>query len=558
MYEICKKALPQLLSGEQEGNLRYLFVVDHPEVAQAIYAYGCSAVLITTDEELKEIVAVYDAVNMVLNNITTVLCCRKSVNNAIAEAAENKRIIPSGAYMLYGSKKLYYTAHPDELAERLDELIAGLEGKNGGEGGLVRDKVSGMILTSSKDNSYRRVAEYFIDKYDIVCIENEIYINKVGRIYELFTPDINDRLLINELHNSTSRHRKELYTYIVNYAPKRQRTEGFIAFTNCVYSIAEETVMDFTDDMYFTSWVPHRFTTDEPDRCYSDRIDKFYNEIACGDEELKALLLDITAYCLTEGNHWQKTFIFYGDGCNGKGVLFRVLESIMGVKNVAYRSWSELTTTTGRFGIVGKQLILCNDIDDIYIKQVQALKTLTACEPQTIKQLYRDEFTATFRGKIITACNSVPRVNDTTNGWGRRVIIVPFNGNFINSQDVHLADKLTDERCIEYLIALCVLRLNRVLENGFTHSDKVDNLLKEYRMENNPILQFVEEYSDNFKGEDNAKALDTIYGTWYMNFCRANSYKPYSKLGFAKRIKSAGMKWKYIYGTNKRIYYVSK
>jgi putative DNA primase/helicase len=531
-------------------------VVDHPEIAEVIYAYGCSAVLITTEDELKEIVSIYEGQSMLLNNITTILCCRKSVNKAIAEAADNKRVIPNGAYMLYGSNKLYYTAHPDTLTERITEFIAGMENSNAGE--LVRDKASGLLSTASKDNSYHRVANYFVDKYDIVCIENEIYLNKEGRIYELFTPDINDRLLINEMHNSTSRYRKELYPYIVNYAPQRQRSKNYIAFTNCVYNTVSESIEDYTDDMYFTSCVPHRLIFEQTDSEYSQRIDKFFEDISCGDDEILRLLLDITAYCLTEGNHWQKTFILYGEGCNGKGVFFKLLESLMGSKNVVYRNWSELTSTTGRFGIVGKRLILCNDIDNLYIKQVQALKTLTSCEPQTIKQLYRDEFTATFRGKIITACNSVPRVNDTTNGWGRRVLIVPFNGNFTDKQDIHLADKLTDERCIEYLISHCVQRLPNVMGKGFTHSDRVDKMLKEYKLENNPILQFVEEYSDNFKGEDKAKALDTIYGTWYMDFCKTNSYKPYSKLGFAKRIKGAGVKWMYMYGTNKQIYYIPK
>jgi putative DNA primase/helicase len=186
---------------------------------------------------------------------------------------------------------------------------------------------------------------------------------------------------------------------------------------------------------------------------------------------------------------------------------------------------------------------------------VQALKTLTACEPQTIKQLYRDEFTTTFRGKIITACNSIPRVNDTSNGWGRRVIIIPFDGNFTGREDPSLAAKLSLEPCMEYLVALCVIRLQRVLDEGFTPSKRVNSLLKEYKLENNPILQFIYEYKENFKGESNAKTLEMIYTNMYMSFCKANNYKPYSKIGFAKRINSAGMKWQYMKGTNTKVYF---
>jgi putative DNA primase/helicase len=222
-------------------------------------------------------------------------------------------------------------------------------------------------------------------------------------------------------------------------------------------------------------------------------------------------------------------------------VFFRLLEALMGSDNVAYRNWTDLSSSTGRLGIIDKSLVLCNDIDNIYMKEMQALKTLVACEPQTVKQLYRDEFTATFTGKIISSGNDIPRVNDSSNAWNRRIIIIPFKGDFRANPDPTLADKLTSEEAVQALIVNAVIRVDRVLKEGFSPCKAAERELREYNIENNPILQLLYENKVLLKGRLNAKRLDFIYSMLYLVFCRENGFKPVSKLSFAKRAKKAGL-----------------
>jgi len=179
---------------------------------------------------------------------------------------------------------------------------------------------------------------------------------------------------------------------------------------------------------------------------------------------------------------------------------------------------------------------------------------LTSCEPQTVKRLYQDEFTAVFRGKIISSGNAIPRVNDTSNGWQRRLILIPFEADFRSKPDVNMAKKLTTETVIEYVIALAIERLPEVLSRGFTTPARVNELIEEYRLENNPVAQFIESEGDKFRGIDNGKVLDVIW-TMYKNYCYENGYNPKSKNPFAKDARVAGLKITR-HGSEQRIYYV--
>jgi hypothetical protein len=59
------------------------------------------------------------------------------------------------------------------------------------------------------------------------------------------------------------------------------------------------------------------------------RFDRFRMEIACGDSELAAYILKLGALVIT-GLSLHRLFFFYGKGRNGKGVLLRLLEWILG------------------------------------------------------------------------------------------------------------------------------------------------------------------------------------------------------------------------------------
>ena len=554
IFDLCKRMLPQVLETEQEGNGRYLFLTDNDAITEALLSFGYGAALISGEGELGEIRDIFSrhAADMYHNNIRIIPLCRQSVIREIGAAVNNKGMMPGKSYTIYGRKKAYYEANPYKLEEPVRAFVESLESpptKNG----LKMNPSNGLIIANVEDNPYRAIAEHIVAAYDIVILNEELRIRREGRFYELYTPDKNESVLINALDNSSGRFRKEVYRYIKEFAPRRELSKNLIPFLNCVYDYKEMDIRDYTEDMYFTDCIPHRVNMDAE---IPDVLDKFLSDISSGDEEIEGLLIEIIAYCLINGNPWQKMFFIYGSGGNGKSTFFKLLKWIFGSENVEYKCWEDLREAKGRYGIEDKRVVICDDEYGTFIKNPRALKVLTSEEPLNIKKLYSDEYNVTFRGKIISSGNEIPRTCDRSNGWLRRLVIIPFDGDFRHKPDIFLSEKLRTEETAEALILYALIKLEGLLKNGFSIPDRVKILMREYKMENNHVIQFVEEMGDRFMGKENAKHLATIHKTYYYNFCKDYLYKPFSFMQFAKTFNAVeGIKCYRPRGSTTKLYY---
>lgn len=116
------------------------------------------------------------------------------------------------------------------------------------------------------------------------------------------------------------------------------------------------------------------------------------------------------------------------------------------------------------------------------------------------------------------------------------MIIIPFNATFSSSDadfDPFISDKLKSRGAIEYLIKLGVAALKRIRETKkFTSSAKVVKELKEYNEENNPILIFTSELTE----EELVREPVSYWYSRYGEHCLAYGCTPISRVFFSKTI----------------------
>ena len=85
---------------------------------------------------------------------------------------------------------------------------------------------------------------------------------------------------------------------------------------------------------------------------------------------------------------------------------------------------------------------------------------------------------------------------------------------------------------MEYMIRIGIEGLNRVLENKrFTVSKKVQQELREYEENNNPLLLYLTE-DPHVQDEPTSK----VYRN-YTEFCLTNGFQPVSNIEFSKQVK---------------------
>jgi len=170
----------------------------------------------------------------------------------------------------------------------------------------------------------------------------------------------------------------------------------------------------------------------------------------------------------------------------------------------------------------------------------------------------KDPFDFTNYSKLIFSANEMPRINDYSDGLGRRLQIVPFKAKFTpddEDYDPFITDKLLSDESMQYILNVALVALKRLLNNKkFTQSKAVEKEMEKYQEENNPIISFVH--------NEDIYLERSVVGNIYMQYklyCSDNGFNPVSNISFSKQIKHLfgfNTKVQRVDGKNKRLFVV--
>ncbi|MFW2490984.1 DNA primase family protein [Clostridium chromiireducens] len=289
-------------------------------------------------------------------------------------------------------------------------------------------------------------------------------------------------------------------------------------------------------------------------------VDQVLNKIACNDPTLRSLIEEMAGYPLLRRPELGRCFILTGRGSNGKSTLLDMIKGMLGEKNVSAIGMEEIEQRFKTADIVGKLANIGDDISNNYMPDNAKFKKLVTGESLIVERKGKDPFEIRNFGKLIFSANEIPRVNDTSDGLTRRLIIVPFNARFSSNDpdyDPYIKDKLMKEESLEYLLILGLKGLKRMLKKyEFTQVESVKKELEEYERINNPILAFREEFKIN------NEPIQDVYNS-YVKWCYDSGMKPVNKNKFTREINDKGYTTKQIritknmnikgYDTNDRV-----
>jgi putative DNA primase/helicase len=226
-------------------------------------------------------------------------------------------------------------------------------------------------------------------------------------------------------------------------------------------------------------------------------FDRFLKTIQ-PNAETRAFLQRFFGYCLTGSTSEQCLLFFYGAGRNGKSTLVDLVCEIMGNYAITLsidsfagdsrRGGGEATPDLAR--LPGARLVAASE-PEMGVKLKDALiKTLTGGEPIAVRRLHQDFIEVHPHFKIVLSGNHKPRIDDTSDGIWRRVILVPFDIQIPADQvDKGLPAKLRAESAaiFRWMVEGCLLWL----EGGLQVPDSVTRATQDYREESDPIGAFI-------------------------------------------------------------------
>jgi putative DNA primase/helicase len=264
--------------------------------------------------------------------------------------------------------------------------------------------------------------------------------------------------------------------------------------------------------------------------------EQFLDEVFQGDIELIDLVQEFMGYSLVPDTSQEKALLFIGEGANGKSTLLRVWEHLLGPQNISSVTLAGLQNEFHRVTLQGKLLNITAEVNPMTVEQADYLKRVISGD--TIDAAHKGSPVFTFRpfARLVFAMNRMPRVKDTSHGFYRRLLMVPFNRAFEGEDaDRALSRKLVEE--IDGIFRWTLQGLDRLSQTGsFIETVSGVAMLTAYKRANNPLVAFVQDACELAPGADSAK--DALYGE-YRKYCTEKGFAAASSETFFRELYAA-------------------
>ena len=375
---------------------------------------------------------------------------------------------------------------------------------------------------------HNQFGDFLIQNEKIISIGKNLFIYKEG-VYELADDEI-ERRMIEAIVNIKMQLRREVLSYIRLRAKVVDETASsrLIALKDGIYDLETGGVEPFSSDLVITNKI--NFIPCDSHQLMNKTLDK----IACNDKEVRSLIEEMIGLCLYRRTSYTRAFVLLGEGSNGKSTLLKCITKLLGSSNCSFLSLQDTAERFRLAEIYGKLANIGDDIPEKYIEDNSIFKKLVTGEVITAERKGKDPFAFKNYATLIFSCNKVPKMKDKSNAVKRRLLIIPFDAEFKETDpdfDPYIEDKLLEDDAIGYLLFLGLEGLKRVIRaNSFSDSKKVEMLLSEYEKENNPVMYFGEEFK--IENEPTREVYHT-YAVW----CRENGYIPLANNEFGKVLK---------------------
>lgn len=305
----------------------------------------------------------------------------------------------------------------------------------------------------------------------------------------------------------------------------------YINLIDGVYDITTYKLYPHSPKYYCTVQLPFKLNGNKD--CY--HFFKYLDDVTCGDNELKNVIQEMCGYSLCNNTKAEKAFFLIGCGSNGKSVLAKIIQSIVGKDNCSSTSLTELGKSFGLSQLINSNVNIAaeNGVTNI---NSEIFKSIVSGDTVEVNRKYKDPVTVSLHTKLVMLFNELPMSNDLSYGFFRKIIIIPFNRSFRGKEiDVNLFDKLNQE--MSGIFHWALKGLKRLRENNYQFSPcrACNQALEKYKKSLNPIETFFEDTFEIVEGTQ-IKKREIYYN--YLEYCSNNSINPLSLQKFWQLLKA--------------------
>lgn len=376
------------------------------------------------------------------------------------------------------------------------------------------------------------IADNICKQYKIIFCAGTFYVYKDG-VYQSIDDEIVRRWIIINVGIKVSNHKvNEILSFAKTCAfieIEKLNNTPYLNLKNGLFDLETETLYPHDPTVYSTIQLNIKY--DPKAEC--PKWIRTLNENFEEDRDKIDTVQEFFGLCLTGETKYEKALIFIGEGANGKSVILNTVEKLIGKDNCSAIPLEKFNNSHYIANLFGKSVnisIETNAKSEVYDSM---FKAIVSGDPIEADPKFKKPFTFHPTCKLIFAMNNLPRVDDKTEAFYRRLVIIRFFRIFEEEvQNKNLKNELACE--LDGILLWCLEGLKRLKERGYFKITKsMQNEIEEYKRENNNVLIY---------GDERCLLKPCLSITKkelyedYVEFCKNNGCHPLSKKKFGSAI----------------------
>lgn len=245
-------------------------------------------------------------------------------------------------------------------------------------------------------------------------------------------------------------------------------------------------------------------------------VDHWIRELANDDLEIEQLFWQVIAALFRPDHAFNKAVLLYSPtGSNGKGTFIELLRNLVGPERVVTLSISDFSgpflpeTLRSTFCVLSDE----NEVGD-FLRRAGSFKAWITHDWILLNVKYGTMSDIKGRGLCVFCVNELPSSKDKSESFYRRFVAIPFLKRYLGA-DENTAIKNDYVKRPEVLEYVAHKALMMSLFDTFITPAVCAELLGQIRVENDPVLQFAEEFLDQFEWDLLPwKFLYAVYTAW--------------------------------------------
>lgn len=299
--------------------------------------------------------------------------------------------------------------------------------------------------------------------------------------------------------------------------------------------------------------------TDEVPEVWNQMLKDYWGHNANFEDKARALMEFIGSSICGIAAEYQICIILKGGGSNGKSSTLKVVVGLFPKRAVSSVSPQQFGSESYRAMLAEARLNVVGELPEKKIKQeaAAALKALISGDEITAKWLYKNPFKFKPKAGHIVSCNSLPEVEDDSDGFFRRFLILNFDVQFTPNGDSRSIDEAVLEVDRARIVCAALRAVPALIARGKfqTIKESVDEV-SAWRSGQDEISLFLEDCTEPCEAKrGNGTDGDSLY-TRYAVWAPQNGYEQMNKNRFLNLVDKRRKRF-YDNGAGRRMYPVT-